>query len=133
MANPSSVIDFFLHPKFGFITSSTSSPSTITNPLTGFNTLAASVGLSSSFGITWAVNTPPPAAGWDNGIIRDWEDRLFQLVVFHTLASGQTVATQQFETHADSGILFWENQLPTSVQIEIFPNFSIDFSWLIGT
>lgn len=132
MPSVNGVIDYFLHPSFNFITSSVTSPSAITNPYTGTNTLAATVGLSSSFGLTWAVHTPPPSAGFRLGTMKVWDDRLLQVVVFHTLASGEVVASQIFESFNDSGILFWENLIPTAVIVDVFPNFSVDFSWLIG-
>jgi len=132
MVGPNGIIDFFLHPTFNFITSSVTNPSPIFNPLTGTTVLTPSVGLASSFGIVWAVSFAPAQAGQTLGVLPTYEDRVFDLVVTHTLASGLVVVSQRFDTHESNGILFWENLLPSNVTIEVFPHFELTVEWLIG-
>jgi hypothetical protein len=131
MTHPNGIIDFFLHPTFNFLTSSTTNPSVIANPLSGTNVLAATVGIASSFGIVWGT-TAPPQAGFTVGVLDTFEFRVFDLAVFHTLASGLVVVSQRFQTHESNGILFWENLVPTNVSIEITPGFQLTVEWIIG-
>jgi hypothetical protein len=132
MVGPNGIIDFFLHPTFNLITSSTTNPTTIPNPLSGSVVLTASVGLASSFGIVWAVSFAPPKAGVELGVLPRYEDRVLDLVVTHTLSSGLVVVSQRFDSHESNGILFWENLLPTSVALHIFPNYQLTVEWLVG-
>jgi len=126
------VIDFFLHPTFNLITSSTTSPSVIPNPLHGHNVLTASAGLASSFGVVCAVSLVPPAAGRIPGTVIEYEDPVSVWTVFHTLASGLVVVTQRAVFHDANYILFWENALPSTAIIDVFPNFEVTAEWLIG-
>ncbi len=133
MPSTADVINYFLHPKFGFITSSTTSPSVIVNPVTGRgNALAASVGLASSHGMVWAVSLSPPKAGRTVATFPDYEDLAFELWVTHTLASGLEVITQHEQHHEANGIVLWENLLPSSCIVDVFPNFELILEWLIG-
>jgi len=132
VTGPNGIIDFFLHPTFNFLTTSTSSPTDIVNPLTGSTVLAPTAGLAASFGIVWAVSFAPPFAGRTPGLLPIYEDKVFDLIVTHTLASGLVVVTQRFGTHESNGILFWEHLLPSNVLINVFPNFQLIVEWLIG-
>ena len=132
MPNTAGVIDFFLHPPLGLITSSTTSPSSIANPLTGHNVLSSSVGLASSFGVVCAVSLAPPKAGLTIGTVTDYEDPVSTWTVFHTLASGLVVVTQRDIFHDANYILFWDNLLPSTVIVDVFPNFELTVEWLIG-
>ncbi len=139
MTGPNGIIDFVLHPSFNFMTTSTSIPSTIVNPLVGTAVLSAGPTppgipdpLSVSYGIVWAVSFAPPFAGVTLGALPTYQDRVFDLVVTHTLSSGLVVVTQRFSTHQSNGILFWENLLPSNVLIDVFPNFEVTLEWLIG-
>jgi len=132
MPQTSGVVDFFLHPTFNLITSSTTSPSAITNPLSGHNVLTSSVGLSSSFGVVCAVSLAPPKAGLTIGTVNEYEDPVSTWTVFHTLASGLVVVTQR-DVFADANyILFWQHALPSTVILDVFPNFQVTVEWLIG-
>ena len=133
MVGVNGVIDFFLHPTFAQLTSSTTSPSTISNPVTGRgNVLASSAGLAPSFGIVWAVSFAPPFAGRNVATLPDFEDTVFELWVEHTLSSGLVIVSQRFASKAENGILMWENLLPSSVIVDVFPNFELTLEWLIG-
>jgi hypothetical protein len=133
MPSAAGVIDYFLRPKFGLITSSTTSPSAIFNPVTGLgNVLAASVGLASSYGLAWAVSLVPPYSGRTVSTFPTFEDSVFRLWVTHTLASGLVVVTQQLETHEQNGIVLWDNLLPSSIVVDVFPNFELTLEWLVG-
>jgi hypothetical protein len=134
MPSAAGVIDYFLRPKFGLITSSVTSPSAIANPVTGLNNvLAASVGLASSYGLVWAVSLVPAHSGRTVNTFPTFEDRVFSLWVTHTLASGLVVITQQMETYEQNGIVLWDNLLPSSVVVDVFPHFELTMEWLIGT
>jgi hypothetical protein len=132
MPGTAGVIDFFLHPTLNLITSSTTSPSAIANPLTGHNVLAASVGLSSSFGVVCAVSLAPPEAGLTLGTINRYEDPVSVWTVFHTLASGLVVVTQRAVIADANYLLFWDVALPTNVIVDVFPNFELTVEWLVG-
>jgi hypothetical protein len=132
MTGPNGVIDFFLHPTFNLITSSTTSPSVIANPLSGNNVLTSSVGLATSFGVVCAVSLAPAKAGLTLGTIVSYEDPVSVWTVFHTLASGLVVVTQKFVSHEANYILFWDHALPSSVTLDVFPNFEVTVEWLVG-
>jgi hypothetical protein len=133
MPSTAGVIDFFLHPKFGLMTSSVTNPSVIFNPLTGLgNVLTASVGLASSYGIVYAVSLVPPFAGKTNNTFPTFEDTVFRLWVTHTLSSGLVIINQQVESSEQNGIVLWDNLLPSSVVIDVFPNFELTVEWLVG-
>src|SRR6266496_3569932 len=134
MPSSAGVIAYFLQPKFGFITSSTTSPSAITNPVTGRgNVLAASVGLASSFGLVYAVSLAPARAGRSVATFPAYEDLAFELWVTHTLASGLVVITQHVMSSESNGIVLWTNLLPSSCVVDVFPGFELTLEWLIGT
>jgi hypothetical protein len=132
LAQVAGVIDFFLHPPLGVITSSTTSPSAIANPLSGHNVLAASVGLASSFGVVCAVSLAPARAGLTLGTLIDYEDPVSTWNVFHTLASGLVVVTQRVVRSDANYIMFWDYLLPTNVIVDVFPGFELTVEWLIG-
>jgi hypothetical protein len=133
MPSAAGVIDFFLHPGFGFMTSSVTNPSLIVNPLTGLgNVLAASVGLATSYGIVYAVSLVPEKAGRTNNTFPTFEDTVFKLWVTHTLASGLVIINQQLESAEQNGIVLWDNLLPSSIVVDVFPNFELSLEWLVG-
>ena len=132
MTRPSGIIDFFLHPTFNLITSSTTSPSVIANPLSGHNVLTASAGLTSSFGVVCAVSLHPAKAGLIPGSVDEYEEPVSVWTVFHTLASGLVVVTQRAVFHDANYILFWENALPSAVILDVFPNFEVTVEWMVG-
>jgi hypothetical protein len=132
VVNVNGVIDFFIHPSFAQLTSSTTSPSLMPSPLSGTNTLNASVGIASSFGMFWTVTAFPPFAGRRLGVIDEFEDLVFDMVVQHTLASGLTVVSQRFQSSDTEGIVLWQNLLPTQVIVKVFPFFELGAAWLIG-
>jgi len=128
------VIDYFLRPKFGFMTSSTTSPSVIFNPITGrTNVLAASVGLASSYGLVFAVSLAPDRAGRSVASFVQYEDLTFELWVLHTLGSGLVIITQHVQSSESNGIVIYENALPSTVVVDVFPGFELTLEWLIGT
>jgi hypothetical protein len=126
------VIDFFLHPTFAQLTTSTTSPSLMPSPLSGTNVLNASVGIASSFGMFWTVTLQPPFAGKRLGVIDEFEDLVFDLVVEHTLVGGLTVPTMRFQSSDTHGIVLWSNLLPTQVTVKVFPGFELGAAWIIG-
>lgn len=131
--NPAGVIDYFLHPPFGLTTSSTTNPSVITNPLTGLNNiLLSTVGLASSFGIVWAVSFAPAHSGHTVNTFKTYEDVAFRAWQLHTLASGLVVISDQFQSSEQNGIHLWNNALPSSIVLDIFPNFELTVEWLVG-
>lgn len=132
MTRPSSVIDFFLHPTFNLLTTSTTSPSVMPSPLSGTNVLNASVGIASSFGMFWTVTLAPPFAGRTLGVIDVFEDPVFDLVVEHTMASGLVVPTQRLTSSDTHGLVMWANLLPTQVTVKVFPGFELGAAWVIG-
>jgi len=131
MPTAGGVIEHFLHPSFRELTSSVTRPTFIPNPLRGTVTLEPGAFLIVSYGIVWAVSFAPPQAGVELGVLPTYEDRVFDLVVTHTLDSGLVVVSQRFSTHESNGILFWENLLPTNVTLSIFPNFELTVEWLV--
>src|ERR1044072_9191226 len=105
MVGVNGVIDFFLHPTFAQLTSSTTSPSTISNPVTGR-------------GIVWALSFAPAFAGRNVAKLPDFEDTVFELWVEHTLSSGLGIVSQRVASKAENGILMWENRLPSQAMVE---------------
>jgi hypothetical protein len=115
------------------MTSSVGSPSPIFNPITGLgNVLASSVGLATSYGVVYAVSLVPPFAGKTNNTFPTFEDTAFKLWVTHTLASGLVIINQQVESHEQNGIVLWDNLLPSTIVVDVFPNFELTLEWLVG-
>jgi hypothetical protein len=95
------------------------------------HTLVTPVGLLQAYGLTWEVVTSREGAGFSNGIMREWEDRILQAVVFHNLAPlGGTVATQVVDSQQDSGMFIFAYPAPAEVEVYIAPGFALNFSWL---
>lgn len=133
MPSSAGVIDYFLRPKFGFMTSSTSSPSSLSNPFSGRNNvLASSAGLASSFGLVYAVSAAPAFAGRSVATFPQFEDLAFELWVTHTLSSGLVIITQHVQSSESNGIVLWDNLLPSTCIVDVFPNFQLTLEWLIG-
>ena len=133
MPSTSGVIDFFLHPPFGLMTSSVNNPTPIFNPITGRgNVLTASVGLANSYGIVWAVSLDPPYAGRNVASIPSYEDPVFELWLTYTLSSGLVIIAQHLVSHQANGIMLWDSVLPSSVLLDVFPNFELTVEWLVG-
>jgi hypothetical protein len=114
------------------MTSSVTNPTPIFNPLTGNVVLTPSVGIAGSFGFVWAVSRVPPFAGFAIGALPTYEDRVFDLVVTHTLGSGLVVVTDRFSTHESNGLFFWSHALPSNALFSVFPNFELTVEWVIG-
>lgn len=134
MPSTSGVIDYFLHPRFGLVTSSAASPSHIANPVSGRgNVLSPSTGpLSGSYGLVFAVSLHPAFAGLSVGTFPNFEDVVFELWVTHTLASGLVVITQHEQHREQNGIVLWEELIPSAVVVDVFPGFELTLEWLIG-
>jgi hypothetical protein len=132
MASSNGLIDFFLHPTYAQLQSSTTVPTTLTNPFTGGGVIIPSAGISTAFGLAWQVVTDPPHAGRNNGALLEYSDRVLQLACEYTLHDGSLVFTQLLETQIETGIYIFEQLLPTQVLYFVFPGFAVDFTWLIG-
>jgi len=133
MPSAAGVIDYFLHPKFGFMTSSTTSPSVIANPVSGRgNVLAASVGLASSYGLVCGVSLVPAQSGRSVATFPQYEDLAFELWVTHTLASGLVIITQHEQIREQNSTVLWEELLPSSCVVDVFPGFQVTLEWLVG-
>jgi hypothetical protein len=115
------------------MTSSTSNPSIIPNPVTGRgNVLVSGVGLANSYGLVYAVSRAPIKAGKTVATFPYYEDQVFELWVTHTLGSGLVIISQHFATRESNGIVLWENLLPSSIVVDVFPNYEVTLEWLVG-
>jgi hypothetical protein len=129
---PVDVIDFFTHPPIGLTILSTVSPSVLLNPYSGAGRLQVTVGIASAFGILWSVDLSPFGAGHTNRVITEWQDPILQLVVNYENHDGLLIQEAVVDTHLDEGFIFFDKALPSSVDYWIFPNFSMEFAWIIG-
>ena len=82
--------------------------------------------------IAWAVSFEPPYAGRNVASIPAYEDPVFELWLTYTLQSGLVIIAQHMVTHQGNGIMLWDQVLPSSVLVDVFPNFELTLEWLVG-
>jgi hypothetical protein len=126
----SSVIDAILHPPLELLTDNSDG---LLNPYgPGVVDLPLFDVARNTYGLTWGVHDSPPGAGFDIAVVKTWETRVLQVVMFNRLhVIGDVVAVQVFETHHDSGLLLWDHELPIGVSVHVASGFTVDFSWLV--
>jgi len=132
------IIDFALHPPLGLLSSTLDTG----GPFTGYGTRTTIAGspVANTYGMLAVVSGTIPAGlgyylGWpsDTGLFdgRVYEDRLFQVVVQHQLASGLWVTTQEVNSHKLGEIILWDVALPGRIGYWCLPYVSIDMYKLL--
>jgi len=131
------VIEQFLHPPLQVLT-----PYVDTNaPYSGNVTLTNWSGgaIANTFGVIANVPGPIPSElgytiGWEPGGSpqggSEYEERLFQLVVQHQLASSAWVTTQVIDSHHLGVTVLWDVALPGRLGIYTLPGLSVDLFFL---
>lgn len=101
------------------------------NPVTGGVAVnLAPPGPSTNIGLTWEIVTPAPTVGGTVGVIEEYNRRVAQIVVFHSLFGGVTFADQVKDATGNSGAFFFDSYEPTGVTVYVWPGFTVNFSWL---
>lgn len=129
MAPPTGVIEQFLHPPLAVMTREL-----IVGLRTGSGTLTRPRGpvAVDAFGITFDFITVPAGFGSTPGNFLEWEPRMLQLSVVHTLLDGHSVISENFDLHQDAEPILWSLALPTSVLFDIAPGVEVQFFWLLA-
>jgi len=123
------VIQQFFHPPVGLCSLSLIAG----GPYAGQGTLtrpAGPVGVD-AFGIVYSVVLEPSGVGSVVGGLTIFETRVCQLVVRHTMLSGEVVVTQLVNGSADSDLTMFTEAAPKDVLFTVTAGFSCDFFWVL--
>jgi hypothetical protein len=126
---PTGVIQQFFHPPIGVCSLSLIAG----GHRSGSGTLTRTVGPVGvdAFGILYSVVTEPLGAGSIVGPLTLFEIRVCQLVVRHTMLTGEVVVTEVVEGFADSELHMFTEAIPQDVLFNITPGFTVDFYWVL--
>jgi hypothetical protein len=81
------------------------------------------------FGLYWVFVRLPPGIGLKGGAIVEYQWRVLQLAVEHTLASGPVIS-EYVDHNADRFLWFWTNPLPSHVYFSILPGVEVEFHYV---
>jgi len=126
---PSGVIQQFLHPPLGVMTTET-----IPGLYTGNgiqNRPRGPINID-AFGVQVNLAIVPAGLGYTLGAVRVYEDRLCQLAVIHNLLNGTPVVSETFEIFTDGQICLWKEALPSELLFSILPGVYVSFAWLLA-
>jgi hypothetical protein len=124
-----SVIEQFLHPPLGVLTREI-----IPGLASGSGVLTRPRGPVpvDAFGVTFTFFTVPAGYGYQLGNIREYDVRMLQLSVVHTLLDGHSIVSENFNVNSDNLPILWAVALPTQIQYYIAPGVQVQFWWLLA-
>jgi hypothetical protein len=125
---PSGVIEAFLHPPLAVMTSEL-----IPGLFIGDGVLSRPRGPvpTDAFGLRFSFITVPAGFGFKLGAVKEYENRLLQLAVEHTMLDGHGIISQVTDFHSDNLPFLFDVALPLQVHFSIIPGVSIQFFWLL--
>lgn len=85
-----------------------------------------------AFGIAWSVTTAPAGAGRRVRLSTDYEDSFMQLGVRYTDLGSHDFYGQLFDQNIDGQYFLWDQPIPTSIDVWVFPNFAVTLYWLVA-
>jgi hypothetical protein len=92
------------------------------------------------YGVTWQTAFVADGLGRSVGVITEYQERVFQLVVFNAFhILGPTFAAEPgpmgsgaMETHLDSGAYIFQLTAPQGLSLYITPGFLVTLNWIVG-
>jgi hypothetical protein len=124
------VIQQFLHPPVGLLSRSV----IVGSPFSDYHLFTRTVGPIGvfAFGIAWALDTWPAGYGREGGVISNMFDRdVLKMTVFHRLADGSDVRTEEVRTRLQASYILFSESFPFSVATELSPGVTATFYWLL--
>lgn len=123
------VIEQFLHPPLAVMSSEV-----IPGLFTGDGVLSRPRGPvpTDAFGMRFEFITVPAGFGFTIGIVKEYEMRLLQLAVEHTMIDGHGIISQLTDFHSDNLPFLFDVALPLQVHFSITPGVFIQFFWLLA-
>jgi hypothetical protein len=128
---PTGVISEFAHPPWGVLTQELVGTFTSSGNVHTLTRVRGPINVD-AFGISWSVFTAPAAAGRKTRVVTVYEDDFLWLGVRYTNLSGNDFYGQVLEVHEDGLYFLWDQPIPTSIDIWVFPNFAVTMSWLVA-
>jgi hypothetical protein len=126
------IIDTQPLPRLSDLVASTSAPSIIDNPLTGFGTLGAFSLGRQAYGIAWHGFGAPSQAGRSARAILYYELPFLSLASGVLLADATHFVLDTVLTGADQGALLFRNGLPDDVVYDIAAGWQVNMFWLVA-
>lgn len=81
------------------------------------------------YGLFWTFQVIPPELGVRTGLTPEWQQRMIQLQVIHTLG-GLDVVTQVVDVNYDRVVFLFDTKLPTRIEYDILPGVTLQFHWV---
>lgn len=128
-SNPLGVIEQFLHPPLGIMSSEV-----IPGLFTGDGVLSRPRGPvpTDAFGMRFSFITVPAGFGFKLGAVKEYESRILQLAVEHTMIDGHGIISQVADFRSDNLPFLFDLALPLQVHFSIVPGVSVQFFWLLA-
>lgn len=128
--SPTGIIQLFLHPPIGTMTTE----QLPNEPYTGLVTVTRVRGPVSvdAFGIRYTVLTIPPGYGVTPGPGTNVVDRtVVSASVTHSLLNGRLIESQGQSFRTTSGQLIFQESFPSFVTLEMSPGIGVRLEWLL--
>jgi len=128
---PTGIIGEFAHPPWGVIQREligTYGPGPVTASL---QRVRGPINVD-AFGIAWSVFAVPAQAGRRVRVVTEYEDNFMQYGVLYTDLTGHSFYGELADVSLDGQYVLFQQPLPTSVDIWIFPGFSVTLYWLLA-
>jgi hypothetical protein len=124
-----SVIQQFLHPPLGLLTREL-----ISGTFSGDGSLNRPLMSSGvdAFGLVFSFFTVPTQIGLTLGSVIEYEPRMVQLAVIHTLLDSHEVVSEYANFSQEEVPFLWSVALPTRIEYSIYPGVEIVFHWLLA-
>jgi len=125
------VIELFTVPPPAQLVKSTTSPTTLSNPYSGANALTTQSGGVAAFGFHWAVASAPSGAGLSSRSLVVYDEPFLAVTPYFTLADASIIAGETLLVRVEEGLHFFEVALPTTMQVDILPGWTVALDWLV--
>lgn len=91
----------------------------------------AASGSVSAYGAFLNLLTPPPGAGFRDGVIREYELRVIQVAVYGRHGNTQTYVKFLHDLDHAGQYLLWGGPFPRQIQFDVTPGFTVGWRWLV--
>ncbi len=131
MPDPTSIIQQFLHPPFGLLTTEHIAGGPFSGGTYAFNRVRGPVRVD-AFGMMWSTTLVAIGVGGTPGLVFEYEDRVIELSATYQLLDGTFIQGQRIASRLDSGLWLFDQVLPYGIDCIIGPPFGVDLWWLLA-
>jgi hypothetical protein len=125
------VIELFTVPPPHELVRSTTSPIALSNPYTGSFPLTTQSGGKAAFGFHWAVSSAPAGAGLSPRSLVVYDEPFLTVTPYYTLADASIIAGETLSMRVEEGFHLFETVLPTTMQVDILPGWTVALNWMV--